>query len=359
MAPDTGASSEATTRSSELAVTVGYRIDAVPSLVANGASQASALNADGVVAGAAQASSGATRAIRWMPGSNPVDLGTLPGGNTSSATGVNRALSVVGSAAVSTVASHAFVYAGSGPMKDIGHLDFGGLSPTTQNVSAGGINDAGVIAGTSPLQLGAPSFAAYTRAFVWKNGALTDLGSLGGSNSMASAINSKGWVTGSTATPAAAEHAFVWNGGPMMDIGICDGAASSRGRAINEAGDVAGWCFFPQVNGYPNGHPAIRHAFLWTANGGMRDLGTLGNRHGDVLGIGADDTVVGFTVASTGGNVAFIAPAGGAIQNLNDLLPAGSGWTLSEARAINAQGSIAGVGTLNGVTRGFVLTPIR
>jgi len=40
----------------------------------------------------------------------------------------------------------------------------------------------------------------------------------------------------------------------MMEIGICDGAASSRGRAINEAGDVAGWCFFPQVNGYPNGH---------------------------------------------------------------------------------------------------------
>jgi probable HAF family extracellular repeat protein len=138
---------------------------------------------------------------------------------------------------------------------------------------------------------------------------------------------------------------------------VCDGAASSQGRAINDAGDIAGWCFFPQVNGYPTGQPARRDAFLWKPGVGMRDLGSLGNRRADVLGIGADDTVVGFTVAATGAHVAFIARAGGAIQDLNALLPAGSGWVLTEAHAINAKGQIAGTGVLNGVVRGFVLTP--
>jgi hypothetical protein len=76
-----------------------------------------------------------------------------------------------------------------------------------------------------------------------------------------------------------------------------------------------------------------------------------------VLGIGFDDTVVGFVIAARGGHVAFIAPQGGPIQDLNVVLPAGSGWTLTEARAINARGQIAGSGALNGVSRGFVLTP--
>ena len=179
-------------------------------------------------------------AIRWAPGSTPVDLGALSAGSASGATGINKALNVVGSANVTSVSSHAFLYVNPGPMKDIGHLDFGGLSPNTQTVGAGGINDAGVIAGTSPLQLGAPSYSAFTRAFIWKAGKMTDLGSLGGGNSMASAINANGWVTGSTSTPTAAEHAFSWNGTTMTDIGVCAGATSSQGRAINAAGDIAG-----------------------------------------------------------------------------------------------------------------------
>ena len=43
--------------------------------------------------------------------------------------------------------------------------------------------------------------------------------------------------------------------------------------------------------------------------------------------------------------------------DLNALLPAGSGWVLSEARAINAKGQIAGNGTLHGRPHAFLLTP--
>lgn len=336
---------------------VPYSIAPVPSLVSGGTSAAFGINDDGVVTGSAQAASGFAHAILWTPGALPRDLGTLPGGSTSTAVSANKTLVATGSAAVSSVAAHAFVYVSPGPMKDIGHLAFGGLNPAYQSVSAGGINDAGQIAGTSPLQLGAPSYAYYTRAFIWAAGHMTDLGSLGGTNSMASAINARGWVTGSTATSTAAEHAFVWNGTTMTDLGVCAGASSAQGRAINAASDVAGWCFFPQVNGYPAGQSARRDAFLWTVTGGLRDLGSLGNRRADVLGIGADDSVIGFMINASGGHLAFIAPAAGPIQDLNAGLAAGTGWTLTEARAINARGQIAGTGTLNGIARGFVLTP--
>jgi probable HAF family extracellular repeat protein len=354
-APD---ASQGESGSIESPLAFAYRVDAVPSLVSGGTSAATAINDDGVVAGSAETSASVLHAIRWAPGGKPVDLGALSSGNASAATGLNKALAVVGGANVTSVASHAFLYIDPGPMKDIGHLELGGLSPNTQVISAAGINDAGVIAGTSPLQLGAPSFAAFTRAFLWKAGKFTDLGSLGGGNSTASAINASGSVTGSTSTPTAAEHAYSYDGVAMTDIGVCAGASTSRGRAINAAGHIAGWCFFPQVNGYPNGHPAIRHAFLWTPEGGMRDLGSLGNKSADVFAIGADDTVLGFTVvSSTGARAAFIAKRGGAMQDLNTLIPSGSGWVLSQARAINSKGQIAGTGTLNGVDTGFVLTP--
>lgn len=45
--------------------------------------------------------------------------------------------------------------------------------------------------------------------------------------------------------------------------------------------------------------------------------------------------------------------------DLNNLIPRNSGWTLVEANAINDSGVIVGMGTYNGVTRPFILTPSR
>ena len=44
-------------------------------------------------------------------------------------------------------------------------------------------------------------------------------------------------------------------------------------------------------------------------------------------------------------------------KDLNDLIPSGSGWVLTEAEGINEAGRIVGVGWLNGQQRGFLLTP--
>ncbi len=45
------------------------------------------------------------------------------------------------------------------------------------------------------------------------------------------------------------------------------------------------------------------------------------------------------------------------MQDLNNLIPQNSGWSLQDAFSVNDNGQIAGVGVLNGQERGFLLTP--
>jgi hypothetical protein len=48
----------------------------------------------------------------------------------------------------------------------------------------------------------------------------------------------------------------------------------------------------------------------------------------------------------------------GAWFDLNELIPAQSGWVLNDAVDINEQGQVVGNGKLNGVDRAFLLTPV-
>ena len=56
-------------------------------------------------------------------------------------------------------------------------------------------------------------------AFRWQNGVMTDLGTLGGPTSSATAINDAGQVTGISDTSTGGRSAFLWQGGVMHDIG--------------------------------------------------------------------------------------------------------------------------------------------
>jgi hypothetical protein len=43
--------------------------------------------------------------------------------------------------------------------------------------------------------------------------------------------------------------------------------------------------------------------------------------------------------------------------DLNKVLPAGSGWELTQTHAINSKGQIVGIGTFQGQVRGYLLDP--
>ena len=89
---------------------------------------------------------------------------------------------------------------------------------------------------------------------------MTDLGTLGGTRSVAVAINDRGQVVGWSETPAGVTHAVLWEAGSMTDLGAPTGGWS-QASGINARGQIVG--------GLGD------HAAIWEA-GKVTDLGGLG-----------------------------------------------------------------------------------
>jgi len=248
----------------------------------------------------------------WITGTM-TDLGTFAATTMSEANAVNSAGDVVGGSN-----SQAFL---------VHHGKMTSLGPGT----ATGINDFGEIVGSSQ---GAFLISGGTRT------TLPDLSSYGGGFSSASGINNNHQIVGSSDTASGYSHAVLWANGAITDLGTLGGTQSAA-YAINNLGQVTGWA-----------HTASEatDVFLWSG-GKMTDLGTFGldpvgeaiNNHGVIVG--------------QSGNGAWIW-SNGTFQNLNNLVPPGSGFTLNDATAINDNGQIVANGSnATGQTHAFLLTP--
>jgi probable HAF family extracellular repeat protein len=249
---------------------------------------------------------------------------TFLGASNGEAYGINASGQVVGWEAAQGF-KNPFLYGG-------GSLNL--LSAVGPGV-AYGINDAGQVVGTSTTY----------QAFLYSNGQVTGLGALAGPNrSEARGINASGQVAGWLTASDGAMHAFLYSGGKMQDLGTLPGGGWSQGYAINASGQVVG------VAGAPD---AVSHAFLYSG-GKMIDLGALAGPASQANGINDAGQVVGWSTRYR----AFLY-ADGKMIDLNNLLPAGSGWTLLAAQAINNNGQIVGYGTNAAGSRdGFLLTPV-
>jgi len=253
-----------------------------------------AINSSNWVTGYSTRADGSYRAFVWSAGSM-VELPTL-GAPYGVGYGLNDLGQVVGSSQTASHLTHAFL-ASNGQLFDLGTLGGNQVGWTT---TAAGINGAGQVVGYSYLPSG------DFHAFLYSAGAMADLGTLGGDWSQAWAINASGQITGQAYLPGnVSAHAFLYSGGTMKDLGAL--YQYSTGRAINSAGLVVG-----SANVRSASTLMVYHAVLFRRTGPV---------------------------------------------DLNRLIPARSGWVLSEATGVNDSGQIVGYGSFHGVDHGFLLTP--
>src|SRR5262249_3145644 len=124
-----------------------------------------------------------------------------------------------------------------------------GVLPGGDASTAAWISDTGLIAGQAengavdPLLPGFPEI----RAVLWKHGKAIDLGTLGGNESSAFSVNNRGQVVGLAVNKipdpfsffVTQLRAFLWQDGAMQDLGTL-GGPEAFALFVNERGQVAG-----------------------------------------------------------------------------------------------------------------------
>jgi probable HAF family extracellular repeat protein len=301
------------------------------------------------------------RAVLWR-NREIIDLGTIGGGYESIATSVNSRGQVVGFA-TNTIPdpdsmfglgfqTRAFLWQ-DGAMQDLGTLGTG------TNAMAMLINEKGQIAGNSYTSAEPSSLCAEeglgsltTGTFLWNQGSLLDLGNFGGSCTFASDLNNRGQVVGGSRLAGDLEqHPFLWNGKKLIDLGTFGGSLGTA-IALNDAGDTVGWATYPGDE--------VLHAALWR-HGKMEDLGALAgdaftqgfdiNERGQVVGISTNDFL------DLSQYRAFLWQPGGSMLDLNGLV-SGSGLQLALPETISDHGEIAGIALdADGNQHAFLLVP--
>jgi len=248
------------------------------------------------------------------------DLGTVGGGNFSAGSAINRSGWVAGGSATKNGGSDAFLWNGQNM------IDLGGLAPLAGSDSrANGINDNGQAVG----QWGTSNTPDH--AFSYSNSTITSLpepGFTGSSGCEAGAINNTGQIAGVCSDTSGSDHLGLWHNGTVTDLGTLGGATFIQAVSINNKGQIVGTVF---TGGTSEG-------FLYS-NGTITNLG-------------------GFLAASINDNGVMVGgpqiDSGGTVQNLNDLIPAGSGYQIQDATAINDNGQIVANTTSN---HALLLTP--
>jgi probable HAF family extracellular repeat protein len=360
-----------------------------------------------------------SHAFRWIDGVR-TDLEALPGptGSSSAASWISRNGLIVGFSENGTIDPGAGGPAFLGVLwKDGKVIPLAPLKGGLESV-AQGVNSNGIVVGFSSNDRPDPNslFATQTqtRAVVWHNGMVGDLGTLGGADAEAIFVNERGQIVGQSYVPDSIQppnlhcsddpltlHGFFWEAGRMIDLETLGGHCTFV-YALNNRGQVVGQSTLPEDE--------TSHPFLWEG-GRMTDLHALGgnygyaswiNDNGEIVGAATnkDDLALiatlwegdkttnlgtlkgdscstadalnsaGQAVGGSGFNDAAFFPActdavehavlweNGDILDLNQFGPAGSQLTLNEATFINDRGEISGFASLpNGDTHAFVLIP--
>lgn len=338
------------------------------------------------------------------------DLGTL-GGTFSQAAAINRNGRVSGSSTIAGDSAERAVVWREGVIIDLGTL--GGPNSRAAADGSPNINSKGQIVGlaetSTPDPLGEQFFCGYGTGltcvpFVWQDGVMTQLPTLGGNNGFANTINEHGQITG------LAENSFhdptcvppqvlqfkpvFWENGMPHELATLPGDSTGEAEGNNDRGQIVGAsgndCTFSVLHPvlWNNGDPTdlgtlggtfgagvavnnrtqvvglsnlagdvTNHAFLWTNKRGITDLGALpGDSSSLAVSINDQSQIVGVSCDINDNCRAFLV-SGGKMRDLNSLV-VGSPLYLSLAYNINSLGQIVGIGvTRTGEEHAFVAMP--
>jgi probable HAF family extracellular repeat protein len=298
----------------------------------------------------------------------------------------------------------------TGTLTDLGTLG-GPNSAVTWSVK----NNSGLIVGIAQTAMPDPLGEVWSSAafypgpnnvgyinlgFVWKNGHIRALPTLGGNNGFATGANSRGQIVGwaennchdSTCVPPqvlqfrpvvygpgtdditelplvpgdtsgaataineqgqavgisgicdqavgrhTAKHAVLWTRSTVTDLGNLGASWWNTPTNINQRGDIVGFAGDPA---FPDGD--FLHAFIWTAQEGIRPLGALpGHVHSEAYGINEKRQVVGLSCDADFVDCRAFIWENGMMRDLNDLIQPSYTARLEHARDINEAGEIAG-----------------
>jgi len=294
-------------------------------------------------------------AVMWRDG-KIIDLGTLPGGYESIGQAVNSRGQVVGFATNTVPDNYSFIQTSAifnrfepypypyqdraflwqdGVMTDLGTLGNG------TDAWATAINDQGQVIGfsytnqtpnqvTNPCAFGGALIPTQD-PFLWENGTMIDLGTLGGVCGFPFGLDNYGRVVGTSDLAGdQVQHPFLWTKAKgMQDLGSLGGSAVAT--MINDSGEVVGQSSLENSE---------FHAFLW--NGKMHDLGAI-NGCASAFAINSSGQVVGNWGSNGCNQGAFLWENGGPMVDLATLVSPPTDITLGAVN-INDRGEIAGHG---------------
>lgn len=334
------------------------------------------------------------------------DLGTLPGGNSSLALGVNADGTAVGTSKTSTsFRPQVAALWRDGQVQNLGTL------PGSTFSRAFAVNDSGRSVGEAFT----PS-PEVSRAVQWEaDGTITDLGTLGGRSAVANDLDERGQAYGSSSQASGPSLATVWMpGGPVALPSVDAGATgSSRASAATADGDAVGSGPSRVEDG-----STVTGAVRWTQGAGGYTATLLDRlepgRFATALGVSDDGLAVGeatrldpvegnatrtstravqwngaavrelpavgafrftraISAADNGDAVGFASGFAGfpsidgaavlwrgdTAYDLNTRVSGGTdGLVLRNAASVNERGQIVGFGTRGSENRAFLLTPV-
>jgi uncharacterized membrane protein len=197
-------------------------------------------------------------------------------------------------------------------------------------------------------------FASDFRAVKWQSGITTDInppeaGVGSGAFSEADIVNEAGLIVGRFLHPfgdtTSRTRVFFNSGGVSSSIGFFHpGTSPSTGwveaEDLNEAGVLVGGA---DIDG--NDPTGISRGFKWTVGSGIVQLDVLAGQP-DSYATGVNEA--GFIVGYSGNRAVIWRPGQLIPEDLNNFLPAGSGWILETASAITNDSEVVGTGTFNG-----------